>query len=93
MAIHASAVSTTNQVILLGLAMCQTENSEAVSTLLDLTIGDIIVGGDERRGINHESWDCRTRGEVFTHVVCVASHQTNAWDTCGRGKGCGCGRG
>ena len=68
---HVSAVSTTSQVILLGLVLTPTENSETVSPLSKLLVGE--DGSVEIGIISDEGRDIYTWGKMHTYAMCMAS--------------------
>ena len=67
---HISAVSTTNKIILLGLAMSTTENSETVTTLLKYVVGDIKVGIISDEGSAMKA-GIASLGDQCSHMFCV----------------------
>lgn len=67
---HITGVSTTNKIILLGLAMSLSENSETVTALLKFVIGDVRVGIVSDEGTAMKS-GIASLGEQCSHMLCL----------------------
>lgn len=67
---HVTVVTTTNQIVLVGLALSKTENGETVSTLLKLVVGEEKVGVMSDEGLAMKA-GIASLGRNCAHVLCV----------------------